>query len=337
MLSISLSKRKGCELVIAIFSANPAEARLLHECLPGHDLRFYSQPLDIAFAARDEAGEIEALCVFVHDRVSADIIAGLPRLRLIVTRSTGYDHIDLESAEKAGVTISNVPSYGENTVAEFTFALLLALSRNLYQGCLQTKAGEFRLHDGLKGWDLKGKTIGIVGTGHIGLHVARIARGFWMKVLAVDPLAKPVEANLLGFEYTTLEDLLERSDVVTLHAPLTPGTRHLIDARALARMKPSAVLINTGRGTLVDSEALIAALDSGCLRGAALDVLEDEEALCENGMGEARLRGYCRPNLLLTPHMAFDSAEAVERILETTVENIRAFEAGRVQNCVPVG
>lgn len=317
-------------MIIAVFDTNPAEEHLLRDNLPSHELRFYSKPLDAAFAAGEAVDDIEALCVFVHDRVGADIISGLPRLRLIVTRSTGFDHIDLDAAAKTGVTICSVPTYGENTVSEFTFALLLALSRNVHHAYNQTKAGNFTL-DGLQGWDLKGKTLGIVGTGHIGLHVARIARGFWMNVLAVDPLPRQAEANLLGFAYTTMDDLLERSHIVTLHTPLTPSTHHMIDANALAKMKQGSVLINTGRGELVDTMALLAALDSGHLRGAALDVLEEEELLRSGGTA---LLEFDRPNLLLTPHMAFDSREAVERIINTTVDNIRAFVAGHPQNTV---
>lgn len=317
-------------MVIAIFETTPVEEHLLRDCLSEHTLRFYSQPLDIAFAASEQVEDIEALCVFVHDRVSEEIISGLPRLRLIVTRSTGYDHIDEDAAVKAGVTVCNVPSYGENTVAEFTFALLLSLARNLHHAHVHAKAGIFTL-DGLQGWDLKGKTLGIVGTGHIGLHVARIARGFWMNVIAVDTYPRPAEASSLGFTYTTMEDLLERSHIVTLHTPLTRQNRHMIDEKALARMRQGSTLINTGRGELVDTAALLAALDSGHLGWAALDVIEEEELLRSGG--EALLR-LDRPNLLLTPHMAFDTHEAVERIINTTIENIRAFAAGHPRNAL---
>jgi len=317
---------------IAIFGAIPDEATALRENLGGHELRFFDGQLDTAFVAEDDRCNlpaIEALCVFVHDRVSGDVISGLPNLRLIVTRSTGFDHIDMDAANAAGITVCNVPSYGENTVAEFTYALILALSRNLHRAYIHSKQGDFSL-DGLQGFDLKDRTIGIIGTGHIGTHVARIAKGFWMRTLATDIQPRPTQAQLLDIEYTSLDNLLERSDIVTLHTPLTAQTHHLIDATRIAQMKKGALLINTGRGGLVDTDAVVAALDSGHLRGAALDVLEEEEHLGEIGLTLLRHR----PNLILTPHMAFDSREAVERILNTTVDNILAFGAGNPQNVV---
>lgn len=314
---------------IAIFGTGAAEMQAFRECLPEHELHFFHDPLDNAFAAREDASGFEAISVFIHDRVTAAVIAGMPRLRLIVTRSTGFDHIDMTAANAAGITVSNVPNYGQSTVAEFTFALILALSRNLHRAYVHSKQGDFSL-DGLQGLDLKGRTIGIIGTGHIGLHVARIADGFWMRVLATDLKPSHAHSAVLNMTYTSLEDLLMQSDVVTLHTPLTPQTNHIINAASIATMKKGAILINTGRGALVDTPAVLEALDSGRLRGAALDVLEEEESLAE--IGEAMLRR--RPNLILTPHMAFDSQDAVERILETTVGNIRSFAAGHSRNIV---
>ena len=314
---------------IAILGTDPTETNTLKECLPGHVLHFHSGPLDDGFASCPQMAPVEALCVFVHDRVSAGLIAGLPNLRLIVTRSTGFDNIDIDAANRAGITVCNVPTYGDNTVAEFTFGLILALSRNIHRAYVRSKQGDFSLA-GLQGSDLKEKTIGVIGTGHIGLHVARIAKGFWMNVVACDPYPQQVYADLLGFTYTTLDDLLEKSDIVTLHTPLTPETRHLMTAERFGLMRRGAMLINTGRGGLVDTPALLNALDSGHLGGAALDVIEDEGRLGE--IGPALLDQ--RPNLLLTPHMAFDSREAVGRILDTTVENIRRYTAGDPCNVV---
>jgi D-lactate dehydrogenase len=321
-------------VTVAVFSATPEDRRALTARLApgGHDLRFFADVLDPATFAdhhEAEAGEWDALCVFVHDHVSAEVIAAMPCLRLIATRSTGFDHIELGAARDAGVTVCNVPTYGENTVAEYAFALMLSLTRRLHTADARARSGSFDARD-LFGWDLKGKTLGIIGAGHIGLHVARIARGFLMEVIATDPKPDRAGADLLGFAYTTPDDLLRRADIVSLHAPLTPETRHLMNAEVFAKMKPGAILINTARGGLVDTHALLEVLDSGHLRGAGLDVLEEEEQL--SACGASLLEG--RPNLIITPHMAYASHEAVGRIRDTTADNIEAFAAGRPENMV---
>ena len=331
---------------IYFFETNDAEQAYLTERLPGETLHFREGPLTTAAQAR-EISDAEIVSPFVHSRLSADVIESLPDLKMIATRSTGFDHINAPDAASRGIPVCNVPTYGENTVAEHTFALILALSRNLHKAYVRTVAGNFSL-DGLRGFDLKGKTLGVVGVGHVGEYVMRIARGFGMHLLAYDPVQDMTKADHFDFTYTTLEDLLGRSDIVTLHAPAEAGTRHLIGAHNIGQFKRGALLINTARGELVDTEALLCALDAGLLSGAGLDVLEGEAVFSEEKQlllnpkaSEESLKQALRnrsllqrPDMVITPHIAFDSAEAVERILDTTVVNIQAFRKGKPQNCV---
>jgi len=294
----------------------------------------------------EEYRDAHILSVFVHSLVTRAILDRMPELRFIATRSTGYDQLDLEACNERGIPVSNVPRYGENTVAEHTFGLILSLSRKIYKAYQRTIAGDFSLR-GLEGFDIKDKILGVVGAGSIGLHVIRIAKGFGMDVLAFDVRPNELIADVLRFQYVPLEELFRRSDIVTLHAPYSPATHHMIDHDSLQTFKRGSLLINTARGGLVDTAALLWALDEGILAGAGLDVLEGEELIEEEERllaapeaGE-KLRLLLRRNILLrrpdvivTPHMAFYSREALERILETTVENVGAFLAGRAQNVV---
>ncbi len=332
---------------IYFFEINDQEQRYLTERLPDETLRFRAEPLTTADQAREIAADAEIVSPFVHSRLGADVIENLPQLKMIATRSTGFDHINVPDAESRSIPVCNVPTYGENTVAEHTFALILALSRNLHKAYVRTVAGNFSL-DGLQGFDLKGKTLGVVGVGHIGEYVMRIAKGFGMHLLAYDPVQDALKADHFDFTYTTLEDLMGRSDIVTLHAPAGTATRHLIGAHNIHQFKRGALLINTARGELVDTSALLSALDQGILQGAGLDVLEGEEVFSEEkqllqnphaseeSLKQA-LRNHSllqRPDLVITPHIGFDSVEAVERILDTTVANIQAFRRGEPQNQV---
>jgi D-lactate dehydrogenase len=296
--------------------------------------------------ALDEYRDAQILSVFVHSLVTREILDRMPELRFIATRSTGYDQLDLEACNERGIPVSNVPRYGENTVAEHTFGLILSLSRKIYKAYQRTIAGDFSLR-GLEGFDLKDKILGVVGAGSIGLHVVRIAKGFGMDVLAFDVRPNDLIADVLRFQYVPLDELFRRADIVSLHAPYSPATHHMINRESLQTFKRGALLINTARGGLVDTGALLWALDEGILAGAGLDVLEGEELVEE----EERLLAapeageklrlllrrnilLLRPDVLVTPHMAFYSHEALQRILETTVENIHAFLAGRPQNVV---
>lgn len=290
--------------------------------------------------------ETEVLMPFIHSVVDRAAIEAMPKLRMIATRSTGYDHVDLETAKERDIAVANVPAYGENTVAEHAFALMLALSRKVHQAWVRTQRGDYTL-EGLRGFDLAGKTLGVVGAGAIGLHVIRIAKGFGMDVLAYDVNQNRLLSEVLEFRYVGLEELLSNSDIVTLHAPAIPPTYHMINRDTLSLMKPGALLINTARGSLVDTQALAEALDAGRLAGAGLDTLEGEEfmehedELLHQTGAEEKLKVLVRNNILqrrpdvvITPHIAFNSEEALQRILDTTAENVRTFLAGEPRNLV---
>lgn len=295
-----------------------------------------------------EENDFEILSVFVDSRLTPEVLAHFPNLKFIVTRSVGYDHIDLEAAKKRGIIVSYVPGYGDNTVAEFAFGLILNLTRKIYQGIDQIKeSGSFAL-GGLRGIDIKGKTIGIVGTGRIGREMVKIAKGFGMNVLAYDPFPNAELAKEIGFEYTDFETLLGKSDIISLHCPYNEKTRHLINKENTGLIKKGAYLINTARGPIVETEALIQALQAGILAGAGLDVLEEEGEtkdeltyLSQGHPKEEELKTMLQnhilmkmPNVLITPHNAFNSQEAMERILNTTLGNIRDFLDGKMTNIV---
>jgi D-lactate dehydrogenase len=297
----------------------------------------------------DDRAGIVVISPFIHSRIDQGILDLFPGLKLIATRSTGLDHIDLDACAARGVLVSNVPVYGANTVAEHTFGLILSLTRRVHKAYEQTTRGRFSI-ERLRGIDLRDRTIGVVGTGAIGTHVIRIALGFQMNVLAYD--VKPVGhmADALGFEYVDLDELLRRSDIVTLHAPLNDKTRHLIDEAAVSKMKPGVILINTARGGLVDTQALVAGLRSERLGGAGLDVLEDEEAVMEESEMLSRRYDAERlqtlvenhvllrmDNVIITPHIGFNSEEALDKILDTTADNVSSFLAGNPQNIVGSG
>ncbi len=297
-------------------------------------------------SATADGNGADCLSVFIYSALNESVLAKFPSVRMIATRSTGFDHINLQDCRRRGVTVSNVPSYGENTVAEHTFALILMLSRKVHQSYNQVRAGHLE-RAMLTGFDLQGKTLGVVGAGRIGLHAIRIGRGFGMRVLTHDVRRDPFLADLLGFSYVPLDTLLAESDIVSLHCPLIPATRHIIGAAQLTRMKPGALLVNTARGGLVDTDALIEALDTGQLSGAGLDVIEGEELIKEEKQllhephTLEQFRAATRNRLLLgrddvvyTPHNAFNSQEALERILDTTIANLEAFRAGAPINPV---
>ncbi|MGB3632474.1 MAG: NAD(P)-dependent oxidoreductase, partial [Rubrobacteraceae bacterium] len=290
--------------------------------------------------------DVEVLMPFIHSTVGREQMEAMPNLRFIATRSTGYDHVDLEAAAERGIPVANVPAYGENTVAEHTFALILALSRKVHHAWVRTQRGEYTM-EGLRGFDLYGKTIGVIGAGAIGLHVIRIAKGFGMKVLAFDVNRNQLLADVLDFSYADLDELLENSDIVTLHAPAIPATHHLINKDTLSQMKRTALLINTARGSLVDTAALAEALDADQIGGAGLDVFEGEELmqhedeLLQQADAEGKLklivrahRLQRRPDVVITPHIGFNSEEALRRILDTTAENVRSFLEGDPSNLV---
>ncbi len=329
---------------IAAFELEEWEKERLKDSLPECETALFSNALEERLLP--QIADADVLSVFIRSEVSRDVIAALPKLRMIATRSTGFDHIDLEACRERQIVVSNVPYYGETTVAEHAFGLILALSRKIHKAYVRTLQGNFSL-EGLRGFDLQGRTLGVVGAGHIGLHAIRIAKGFGMKVLAFDVRQDRLIAEVLGFDYLPLEELLQQSDIISLHAPLNASTHHLINRDNLKLAKRGALLINTARGGLVDTDALIWALDEGILSGAGLDVIEGEELVEEEKQllrapqAEEKLRMLLRQHVLLrredvviTPHIAFDSVEAMERILDTTVGNIRSFMEGHPHNAV---
>jgi D-lactate dehydrogenase len=330
--------------ILACYETEPWEEAYLRERLADLDVR--ATPATLSGDTLALAQDASLLSIFIHSPVTADLLAQLPALRFVATRSTGYDHVDLAACRARSIPVSNVPTYGENTVAEHTFGLILALSRKIHQAYVRTVRGDFSLA-GLRGFDLKGRTLGIVGTGNIGLHAIRIGRGFGMDVLAYDVREQHLLAEVLGFRYVPLDDLLTQADIVSLHVPYFPATHHLINRERLARMKRGSLLVNTARGGLVDTEALLWALDEGILAGAGLDVIEGEELIGEErqllrqGAAPEQLQAALRGHLLLqretvifTPHIAFNSEEALHRILDTTVDNVRGFRDGQPVNLV---
>lgn len=330
---------------IHYFGGEEWEEAYVREKLVGENITFHKNSLADSPEAADP--EAEALCTFVESPIGETEIARFPNLKLIATRSTGFDHIDLAAAKARGITVVNVPFYGENTVAEFAFALLLALSRRVIDADEHVRQGGFS-HDNLRGFDLAGKTLGVVGCGHIGAHVIRMAHGFGMKVIGFDAHQDAALAQKLDFTYASLEDLLATSDIITIHVPYNEHTHHLINKSNVGMMKRGAFLINTARGAVVETDALVEALKADAIAGAGLDVLEeegdmnDELALLTNPHPkEAELKIVLEnhylinhPRVIVTPHVAFNTAEAVKRILDTTIENIKAFSSGSPTNLV---
>jgi D-lactate dehydrogenase len=251
--------------VISIYDATDIDKFQLSRGLEGtdHFWHYVNEPVSVDNINPDA----EVVSIFVSSSLTRKIMERMPKLKLIAARSTGFDNIDLEYAEQHGITVVNVPTYGENTVAEYAFSLLLAVTRKLVPTISETEKGTFRASDHI-GVDLQGKTLGIVGLGHIGRHTALIGRGFGMQVIAFDVYHDEDFASEHQIEYVSFEDLLARSDVVSLHAPMTPTSYHLINEHTIALMKQGAILINTARGELVENRALILALRSGRLSGA---------------------------------------------------------------------
>lgn len=298
------------------------------------------QPSRLTPATATLAEGVPVVCAFINDDLSAPVLQRLAAggTRLIALRSAGYNHVDLKTAKQLGLGVVRVPDYSPHAIAEHAVALILALNRRIHRAYNRTREGDFSLH-GLIGFDLHGKTVGVVGTGQIGAVFARIMLGFGCRVLANDPQIDP-SLQQAGVGYLPLDKLLTETDILSLHCPLNAGTRHLIDANALTRLKPGAMLINTGRGALVDTPALIGALKSGRLGYLGLDVYEEEAQLFFNDCSDqplqddvlARLLTF--PNVIITAHQAFLTREALAAIATTTLNNISAWGAGKPVNLV---
>lgn len=294
----------------------------------------------------------QIISVFVTSTVTAELMDKMPKLKLIACRSTGFNNVDLEAAEERNITVVNVPTYGENTVAEYAFTLILALSRKLFATRTAVNSAHIDPAE-LIGIDMNGKTIGIVGMGHIGVHVARIANGFGMNVMAFDPHEDKDLAKNEHFTYASLDKLMSACDIITLHVPYLPATHHLISKDLLKKAKKGLILINTARGEIVDTKALIAAIHNKTVSAAGLDVIEGEKLLnveeeilllrrdeipaemLQESMEISVLKTL--PNVIVTPHNAYNTTEAIQRINDTTADNIHKFIADKKQNVIKPG
>jgi len=334
---------------IVVFELDTWERTFFEKFSSAYDVRFVEESLT---ADNVEAyADAEIISPFIYSTLNGDVLGRMVDLKLIATRSTGYDHIDIDHCSSRGITVSNVPSYGECPVAEHVFALLLAVARRIVSAADRTRRGDFSLQ-GLQGFDLCGRTMGVVGTGNIGRRVMEIARGFGVDVVAFDLKPDTGFAQSIGARYASMDELLSTADVITLHVPGTPATENMVSEKQFAMMKKGVVLINTSRGSVIDVRALLHALSEGRVAAAGLDVLPEEPAIREEAelvkslfqkrysledlMADhilLRLR-----NVIVTPHSAFYTREAIEVIMDTTIGNIESFMNGEPRNVVrPTG
>ena len=290
--------------------------------------------------------DAEIISTFIYSTLTKEILDQLPNLKFIATRSMGFDHIDTAVCKERGIVVSNVPTYGAHTVAEHTFALMLVVSRKIIPSVERAKRGDFS-SVGLTGFDLFGKTLGVIGTGHIGKNVCELGLAFGMPVLAYCH-SQDQELIAKGIRYVSLEELLAGADIVTLHLPHSHDTEHVINSQNISQFKKGAILINTARGVLVETKAILEGLEKGILAGAGLDVLEEENALKEEReflASEHIIKGdiqtelldhilLTRDDVVITPHNAFNSIEALHQILETSLGNIRSFLSGTPVNMI---
>jgi D-lactate dehydrogenase len=347
---------------IAFSETEPAEEIFFEKELGDHRIEFCD---DVA----DCAPDTEAVSTFINSKIDSDFLEQHPALKLIATRSTTHDHIQLDACAQRGVTVCCVGSYGDNTVPEHVFALMLAICRKL-RLAMEMAGGRRFSYEDLRGYELHGKTLGVIGTGRIGRQVLRLAKAFGMETIGFDSNPDPAAAEELGFRYVAFPRLLGMADFISINVPLNPATYHLFDRDTFAQCKPGMVLINTARGAIINSEALIDALNAGVVMGAGLDVLEDERVMRKRAanilteqilerlhesfaplepmdndpvrisevrklMHNSTLMNH--PNVVGTPHIAFNSHEALERINRCTVENITAYLAGAARNVVNNG
>lgn len=311
----------------------------------------FSQTINISFNSEtltaenvSTAKDADGIVVFIYSSINKEILDQMPDLKFIATMSTGFDHIDIEECKRRNIVVSTVPTYGENTVAEHAFALIFAISRRLIESHDRVKEGNFS-PTGLTGFDLFGKTLGVIGVGNIGSHVIRIAKGIGMDVLAYKRTPDPKLAADLGFAFVTMDELLSQSDIITVHVPYGKETHHMLNQEAFSKMKDGVVIINTARGSIIDTTALVNALQAGKVAAAGLDVLEEESMIREEHellhkefpiedlktvLEDHMLLN--NPKVVITPHNAFNSREALMRILRTTEENINGFLSGQPKN-----
>ena len=333
---------------IIFFGLEKAEQAIFSGFLQNADVSFSDEKLNENNV--EQAKDADVVCVFVDSTINKMVIDALPNLKFIATRSTGFDHIDYEYAKTKGIKISTVPAYGSHTVAEFTFGLILNLSRNIIKTNDYIRGSlDFNYFPKMEGFDLNGKTLGIIGTGKIGKNVAKIAKGFAMDIIAYDLYPDLAFAKENDFQYKSLPEIVSQSDIITLHTPYNKENHHLINKENISMMKKGVYLINTARGELVDTAALVWGIQEGIIAGAGLDVLEGERQLKEeieilSNAGAGVLEDYKTlledhmlidmPNVIVTPHIAFYTHEAVSEILKITLENIQGFLSGSLVNLV---
>ncbi len=314
-----MDKKEVSENHITFFEVKHGEEGFPLRAFP--NARIYHDPVQ---ETEGDFSDVEIISVMVHSHLNRKQLDRFPNLKLITTRSVGYDHIDLHYAHERGIPVVNVPDYGSHVIAEHVFALLLASIRRVLEGETETESGVFE-DEGLMGMSLKGKTIGVVGTGKIGAHVCRIAsHGFLMDTIAYDVHPNKDLAEEYHFHYVdSLDELYQRSDIITLHVPLFDSTRHMINKETIGKMKDGVVLINTSRGGLIKTEDLLDALRAGKFSHVALDVVEHEDNIKE----AQELLSF--PNLIITPHIAYYTRESVENMYSSVVKSMRDFFEGR--------
>lgn len=321
----------------AIFSTHPYETPFLDRAneRAGHELTYLQATLSEATVPL--AAGFEGVALFVGDDASAGVLQALHEggTRVIALRSAGFNHVDIEEADRLGITVLRVPAYSPHAVAEHALALMMCLNRKLHRAYNRTREQNFEL-TGLMGFDMHGKTAGVIGTGKIGEVLCRILTGFGCRVLVSDPQRNP-EVEAMGASYVELDELYARSDIISLHCPLNPATKHLINARALGLMKPGVMLINTSRGGVIDTRALVEALKNGAVGSVGLDVYEEEGDLFFHDLSDRVIQDdvFVRlitfPNVLITAHQGFLTREACTAIAETTINNLSDFVAGTVR------
>ena len=313
------------------FDIQPYEEKFLKKAVEKHfEAKFINSPLDINYKIQDEIKDAEILSVFITSTLSSDVLEKFPNLKFILTRSVGFSHIDLNYCKEHNIFVFNTPHYGDSTVAEFTFGILLSVIRNIEKGAQGVKKDKIEMEK-YTGIELFNKTMGVIGAGSIGKNVLDIAKGFKMKTLAYDPYPSG------DYNFCPLDELIKNSDIISINAPLTENNRHLINRETISKMKDGVIITNAARGEIIDTQALLEGLLSKKIAYAALDVVECEEILCSKSSECAKLNNikenclekfYLNQKLLalsnvtITPHMAYNTKEATERILKMTGENI---------------
>lgn len=332
---------------IVFFEVPEVEQSFFSQSFSGVEVVFFEEKLNENNVERVK--DADAISVFVTSLINKNVIDAMSNLKFIATRSTGFDHIDYAYATTKGIKVSNVPAYGSHTVAEFSFSLMLGLSRNIIKANNYiTESSDFNYFKEMEGFDLNNKTLGVVGTGKIGKNVIKIAKGFNMNVIAHDLYPDLAFAKENNFIYKSLTEVISEADIITLHAPCNKEDIHLIDKEKISLMKKGVYLINTARGELIDTEALVWGLKEGIIAGFGADVLEDEKPMKDGvnflasgkATDEEKRIIYLNhelmkmPNVIITPHIAFYTSEAVALIKQITIENIQGFLSGNPINLI---